>query len=247
MPKLDLDFANLDQIFDFDFVKHELRLKPLADGRLRSSINMQQFYNWYRHKQVDYMWAQNMIDPGGFIGLQPAVMFKAGLKFYVPEVPLFTIQGMIVTEAPGEYPFVVSPNTQLVMSHYSRPHAHVFLSHSSKDKPFVRALRERLYSICDTFFDETDIMPGQSISARLNEGLGHTNLLVLLYSQHSAQSGWVTKEWASMLHMDKPLVVVRLDTTPIPPLLKDLKYIEANGSADTAADGISAAIGGIDV
>jgi hypothetical protein len=247
MPKLDLDFSNLDQIFDFDFSTHELRLKPHADGALRTSMNMQQFYRWYRHKQMDYMWAHNMVEPGGFIGLQPTVMFKTGLKLHVPEVPLFTIHGMIVTESPGEYPLIVGPDTQVVMTHYSRPHAHVFLSHSSKDKPFVRALREKLYSICDTFFDEADIKPGQSITVRLNEALTRTNILVLLQSQHTLQSDWVQKEWASMLHIGKPLVVVRLDNSPIPPLLKDIKYIEANGSADITADGISAAIGAIDV
>ena len=216
MPKLNLDFANLDQMFDFDFEKHELRLKLQPDGTPRTSMNMQQFYNWYRNKQVDYMWAQNMLAPGGFIGLQPTVIFKTGLRFFIPEVPQFTIHGMIVTESPGEYPFAVSPDTQIVMSQYSRPHAHVFLSHSSMDKPFVRELRKNLYSICDTFFDETDIKPGQSITARLNEALTRTNLLVLLHSQHSLKSDWVQKEWASMLHMGKPLVVVKLDNATIP-------------------------------
>jgi hypothetical protein len=50
-----------------------------------------------------------------------------------------------------------------------------------------------------------------------------------------------------MLYMEKPLVIVRLDSSSIPPLLKDLKYIEANGSAERTADSISTAIGGIDV
>lgn len=246
MPKLDLDFDRLDEIFDFDFTKHELRLKPHPDGSPRTSMNMQQFYNWYRHKQMDFMWAHNMVEPGGFIGLQPSVKFKTGLKLFIPEVAQFTIHGMIVTESPGEYPFVVGPETQLAMTQYSRPHAHVFLSHSSKDKPFVRELREKLYSVCDTFFDETDIKPGQSITTRLNEALTRTNLLVLLHSEHSLKSDWVQREWASMLYMDKPLVIVRLDSSAIPPLLKDLKYIEANRSAERTADGISAAIGGID-
>jgi hypothetical protein len=247
MAKLNLDFAHLDQIFDFDFAKHELRLKTHIDGTPRTSMNMQQFYNWYRQKQVEYMWAQNMVDSGGFIGLQPSVMFKTGLKLHIPEVPVFTIHGMIVTESSGEYPFVVSPETQLVISQYSRPHAHVFLSHSSKDKPFVRELREKLYSICDTFFDETDIKPRQSITSRLNEELAKTNLLVLLHSEHSLKSDWVQKEWASMLYMEKPLVVVRLDASPVPPLLRDIKYINANASADTTADGISTALGSIDL
>jgi len=245
MSKLDLDFAKLDSIFDLDFQRHELSLKPKRDGSLRTSMNVQQFYNWYRHKQMDYMWAENMVESGGFIGLQPIVMFKTGLKLFVPNVPKFTIHGLIVTESPGEYPFIVNPGTQLVMSQYSRPHAHVFLSHSSKDKPFVRELREKLYPICDTFFDETDIMPGQSITGRLNDALNRTDMLVLIHSSNSAGSDWVQKEWASMLHMGKPIVVVRLDDTAIPPLLKDIKYVEAKGSFQTAADGISTALGAL--
>jgi hypothetical protein len=245
MPRLDLDFANLDSIFDLDFVRHELRLKPNADGSARASMNVQQFYNWYRHKQIDYIWADNMIEPGGFMGLQPIARFKRGLKLFVPDVPKFTIHGMIVTESPGEYPFVVSPATDLVMSQYSRPDAYVFLSHSSKDNPFVRPLREKLYPICDTFFDETDIKPGQSIMGRLNDALKRTDLLVLVHSSHSATSDWVQKEWSSMLHMGKPLVVVRLDDTAIPPLLMDRNYIDPKGSPQTAADDISAALGAL--
>ena len=119
----------------------------------------------------------------------------------------------------------------------------MFLSHSSKDNAFVREIREKLYSICDAFFDETDIKPGQSITARNDEGLRRTDMLALIYSQNAATSDWVQKEWASMLHMGKPLVVIQIDDAPIPALLKDLKYIEARGSAQTAADGISVALG----
>jgi hypothetical protein len=243
MSKLNLEQAHLDQIFEFNFEKHELRLKPNSDGSLRTSMNVQQFYNWYRNKQADYSWAFNMVGSGGFIGLQPSIQFKTGLKLYIPQVSVFTIHGLIVTEEAGEYPFIVSSETQLVMSHYSRPHAHVFLSHSSKDKPFVRELREKLYSICDTFFDETDIKPGQSITSRLNTALTQTNLLVLVLSENSLKSDWVQKEWASMLYMDKPIVVVRLDSSNIPPLLKDLKYIDAHDSIESTANSIAAAIG----
>jgi hypothetical protein len=242
MPKLDLNFETLDLIFDLDFERRELRLKPDADGRLRSSMNTQQFYNWYRQKQMDYMWAENVLD-GCFIGLQPIVIFKRGLKLCVPDVPKFTIQGLIATESPGEYPFIVNPGTALVMTRYSRPYAYVFLSHSSKDKPFVRELREKLYPICDAFFDETDIKPSQPITERLDAELNRADMLVLIYSAHAADSDWVRKEWSSMLYMDKPLVVVRLDDTAIFPLLKDLKYVSPKGSVQAAADGISEALG----
>lgn len=247
MAELDLNFERLEKIFDLDFSDHSLRLKPADDGTLRTSMNVQEFYRWYRHKQMDFMWANNFLDSGGFIGLQPIVKLKSGFKFHVPKVSKFFIHGLLVTELPGEYPFVVDSQTELTMSHYSRPHAHVFLSHSSVDKPFVRELREQLYSICDTFFDETDIQPGQSITKRLNEGLVRSSLLVLLHSQHSLASDWVQREWASMLHLAKPLVLVRLDDAPVPPLLMDLKYIEGRSSPATVASGIAAAIGAVDI
>jgi hypothetical protein len=247
MAKLDLDFNSLELIFDFDFSRQELRLKPNPDGNPRTSINLQQFYNWYREKLMDNMWAEDAAEGGGFIGLQPVVKFKRRFKLIVPDVPRFTVHGTIVTEAPGEYPFLASSGTQIIVSHYSRPHAHAFLSHSSKDKTFVRELREKLYSICDTFFDETDIKPGQSITGRLNDALTRTDLLILLFSKFAAESAWVQKEWASMLHLTKPMVVVRLDETPIPPLLQDLKYISDVSSADVVADAISSALGSVDV
>jgi hypothetical protein len=247
VAKLELDYKILDSIFEMDFARHELSIRPNAGGTLRTSMNVQQFYNWYRKKQTRYMYVDNMVDPGGFIGLQPVVIFKSGLKLLVPDVPTFIIQGMIATESPGDYPFIVGTRTKLIMSQYSRPHAFVFLSHSSKDKPFVRELRKSLYSVCDTFFDETDIMPGQSITVRLNIALARTDMLVLLHSEHAACSEWVQREWSSMLYLKRPVVVVRLDDTSIPPLLADLKYIGPGKSAAEVADEIVAALGPMEV
>ena len=70
---------------------------------------------------MDFMWAENMVDGGRFVGLQPGVKFKTGLRPFVPDVPRFTMHGMIVTESAGEHPFVVNAGTELVMSQHSRP------------------------------------------------------------------------------------------------------------------------------
>ncbi len=242
MTKLNLDFTYLDSLFEIDFTKRVVSLKPCADGSLQTSLNTQQLYNWYRHKQTEAMWAKNAIGGSGFIGLQPVITFLEGLKIQIPAVKSFTIHGMISTEEAGEYPFIVEPETSLVISQYARPHANVFLSHSSVDKPFVRELRQKLYSVCDTFFDETDIYPGQSITQRLNQELTATNLLVLMFSIHASNSDWVRKEWASMSYLNKPLVVVRLDETPLPPLLIDFKYIPYEGDIGLVADGIAQAL-----
>lgn len=242
MTNLNLDYTYLESLFEIDFSKRVVSLKPSVDGSQQTSLNTQQLYNWYRQKQAEAMWAKNAIDGSGFIGLQPVITFLEGLKIQIPAVKSFTVHGMISTEESGEYPFIVEPETSLTISQYARPHANAFLSHSSKDKPFVRELRKKLYSICDTFFDETDIYPGQSITQRLDQELTATNLLVLMFSIHASKSDWVRKEWASMLYLNKPLVVVRLDETPLPPLLIDLKYITYVDDVGLVADGIAQAL-----
>jgi len=247
MAKLELDFSNLENIFTIDFTTNIISLQPNEDGSLKTSLNTQQLYNWYRHKQVEAMWAKNSIGGAGFIGLQPIITFLNGLVIEIPEVPKFVINGLITTDSEGAFPFIVESKTSLVMSQYSRPHAKLFLSHSSLDKPFVRELRKALYSICETFFDETDIYFGQSITARLNEELINSHALVLIFSKKSSTSEWVQKEWASMLHLNKAIIVVRIDNAPVPPLLADIKYIDCGENVQSACDGISIALGKIKI
>jgi hypothetical protein len=54
----------------------------------------------------------------------------------------------------------------------------VFLSHSSKDKAVVRPLAERLRKDgLKVWFDEWQIKPGDSIPAKIEEGLEHSCVL----------------------------------------------------------------------
>ena len=54
----------------------------------------------------------------------------------------------------------------------------VFLSHSSKDKEVVRAVAERLRADgLRVWFDEWEIRPGDSIPAKIEEGLEHSRVL----------------------------------------------------------------------
>jgi hypothetical protein len=59
----------------------------------------------------------------------------------------------------------------------------VFLSHSSADKPVVRELAERLRAAgLRVWFDEWLIRPGDLISARIEEGLEHSAVLLFCMS-----------------------------------------------------------------
>jgi TIR domain len=67
----------------------------------------------------------------------------------------------------------------------------VFLSHSAKDKEVVRPLAERLrHDGLKVWFDEWEIKPGDSIPAKIEEGLEHSRVLVLCMSANAFGSDW---------------------------------------------------------
>lgn len=71
----------------------------------------------------------------------------------------------------------------------------VVLSHSSKDKEIVRAVAERLRSEgLRVWFDEWEIKPGDSIPAKLEEGLQQSRVLVLCMSANAFGSDWAELE-----------------------------------------------------
>jgi hypothetical protein len=71
----------------------------------------------------------------------------------------------------------------------------VFLSHSAKDKPVVRPLAERLRQDgLKVWFDEWVLKPGDSIPAKIEEGLERSRVLVLCLSANAFGSDWAQLE-----------------------------------------------------
>ena len=67
----------------------------------------------------------------------------------------------------------------------------VFLSHSSKDKVAVRPLAVRLLNDgVKVWFDEWVLKPGDSIPAKIEEGLERSRVLVLCMSANAFGSDW---------------------------------------------------------
>jgi hypothetical protein len=77
----------------------------------------------------------------------------------------------------------------------------VFLSHSAKDKAVVRELAARLKKDgVRVWLDEDQIKPGDSIPAKIEEGLEHSRVLVLCMSANAFGSDWAQLEaYAVML------------------------------------------------
>src|SRR6266576_2562403 len=97
----------------------------------------------------------------------------------------------------------------------------VFLSHSSKDKAVVRAVAERLRADgLRVWFDEWEIKPGDSIPAKIEEGLEHSRVLVLCMSANAFGSDWAQLEAGTVrfrdpLNKERRFIPVRLDGTAI--------------------------------
>ena len=83
----------------------------------------------------------------------------------------------------------------------------VFLSHSAKDKAVVRSLAERLRQDgLEMWFDEWVLKPGDSIPAKIEDGLEHSRMLPLAHRMgegaRRAGEGWpahaLGPDWAQL-------------------------------------------------
>jgi hypothetical protein len=97
----------------------------------------------------------------------------------------------------------------------------VFLSHSWKDKAVVRPLADRLRAdgLC-VWLDEWEIKPGDSIPAKIEEGLEHSRVLVLCMSANAFGSDWAQWEAGTFrlrdpLNKDRRFIPLRLDSAPV--------------------------------
>jgi len=102
------------------------------------------------------------------------------------------------------------------------------LSYSSKDKPAVTELAEKLRARgVDVWFDEWEVAGGDPVVSRLNDALDAAQTAVVVFSEHTPNSPWLQQEldywiWARV-HEHKVVVPVVLGTNAvIPPLIRKL-------------------------
>lgn len=108
----------------------------------------------------------------------------------------------------------------------------VFLSHSSKDKPFVRELAEFLEREGEigVWLDEREIAAGENIVGKVGEGLD-SDFVLLILSPDSVESEWVKEEWTDAFwdqtnNRKAKLAGVLYRDCRIPRLLRNKKYFD---------------------
>lgn len=108
----------------------------------------------------------------------------------------------------------------------------VFLSHSSKDKPFIRQLAADLANVnILVWLDEQQIKVGDSINDKISQGLAESDYFVIAMSDNSTKSEWVKRELNSALIQEieskkVKILPIKLSDCDFPPLIKDKKYAD---------------------
>lgn len=108
----------------------------------------------------------------------------------------------------------------------------IFLSHSARDKFFVRKLAERLKSYgVKVWLDEAEINVGDSLTEKIGEAIEETDFVGVVLSHNSVNSEWVQRELqvAIQKELAKRKVVVLpllLEPVELPSFLKDKLYAD---------------------
>lgn len=121
--------------------------------------------------------------------------------------------------------------------HVEHEHDRVaFISHSAKDKPFVRKLAADLVtSGVKVWLDEQRILVGDSIPEKIAQGLAESDFFLIVISENSVGSAWVKKELSTALvhEIERRKVTVlpiKLDGAPMPDTIKDKLYADFSHS-----------------
>src|SRR5262245_52174870 len=96
--------------------------------------------------------------------------------------------------------------------------ARLFISHSSRDKEFVRRLAADLQELGhEVWLDEWHVQVGDCIVTKLEHGVSEAQYVVVVMSRDAVQSGWVEREWKAKYWEE----VERGQVSVLPVLLQD--------------------------
>jgi hypothetical protein len=127
--------------------------------------------------------------------------------------------------------------------------ANVFVSHREADMPQAARLAEELRRLGHhVWLDQDEIALGDSIVARVEEGLSGASFVVLCYSDAGVTSPWMSREWMSALarqlnKADVRILPVRLTGAAAPAILADIKYADLMKNWDSGITQLAAALG----
>lgn len=105
----------------------------------------------------------------------------------------------------------------------------VFISYSRKDKAIVNPLVELLKTVnSEVFRDEDSIKPGELWEMVIEKTIDSAEKILVFWSDNSAVSEYVEKEYSQAIALEKLVVPILLDSTPLCTPLTKYKWIDLN-------------------
>lgn len=118
----------------------------------------------------------------------------------------------------------------------------IFLSHTGVDKPFVRQLRKDLlaHGVPHVWLDEAEIEIGDSLIAKIEEGMKLSRYIAVVLSKKSIDAPWVKKELDVAMNREiarGEVVVLPLlyEECDLPEFLKGKLYADFSKTEDYSA------------
>ncbi|WP_033440839.1 toll/interleukin-1 receptor domain-containing protein [Saccharothrix sp. NRRL B-16314] len=127
--------------------------------------------------------------------------------------------------------------------------AGVFVSYRAGDEARATRLAEELRARGhDVWLDTWEVAVGDSIVAKMDEGLVDCSYLVVCFSSQGWSGPWMNREWMSALarqmHGERVRILpVRLTGGTAPAILADLKHADLVADWSRGVDQLCAAIG----
>ena len=103
----------------------------------------------------------------------------------------------------------------------------IFLSYSTQDYFFAEMLAIKLEAVGFTLWrDLGSIRAGDDWRQSIENGIKESVAVVVALSANSAESAFVTYEWAYALGMSKPVITVKLSQCKVHPRLDPIHYVD---------------------
>jgi hypothetical protein len=124
----------------------------------------------------------------------------------------------------------------------------VFISYASEDRVSAKDIADVLKEKgLDVWYDEWELMVGDSIVERINQGIRESKYMIVVLSKNSVEKPWCKIEVNNALNRNltgKGILVLPalLDNCDIPPLLNDIKYADFRVSFDKGIESLIKAI-----
>ena len=118
----------------------------------------------------------------------------------------------------------------------------VFVSYGHGDAEWVQVLAGNLHRVgFEVFLDAWELVGGDRLAGRLEEGIRRSANGVLVVSPHSLSRPWVAEEYAALLQqaVEQPgrrLIPVLLTDAELPPFLATRLWVDFRGPAATGPE-----------